>query len=76
MQTLVSALLDGRLSGIARWYTEAHIKNCPQCTASVPFLKALHFRLSGLGQKAAQDTLSEQQWQAVEAAWTEAEQQK
>ena len=91
MQTLVSAWIDGRLTGLARWYTEAHVKDCPQCQVSVPFLKSLHFRLSDLGQKPAQDTptkdtptkdmltkdtLTEQQWQAVEAAWEQAEQQK
>lgn len=75
MQTLVSAWVDGRLTGLARWYTETHLKDCPQCQASVPFLKSLHFRLSDLGQKPAQDTLTEPQWQAVEAAWERAEQQ-
>lgn len=76
MQTLVSAWLDGRLSGLALWYTKKHIKDCPQCQASVPFLKSLHFRLSGLGQKPAEDTLSETRWKAVEEAWTDSEQQK
>ncbi len=91
MQTLVSAWVDGRLTGLARWYTEKHVGDCPQCQASVPFLKSLHFRLSDLSQKPAQNTLTkdaltkdaltkdaltEQQWQAVEAAWEQAEQQK
>ena len=75
MQTLVSAWVDGRLSGLARWYTEKHVKDCPQCRASVPFLKSLHFRLSSLETKPAQDTLTEPQWQAVEAAWEQAERQ-
>lgn len=76
MQTLVSAWVDGRLTGLARWYTEKHVHDCPQCQASVPFLKSLHFRLSDLGAKPAQEALTEQQWQAVEAAWEQAEQQK
>ncbi len=76
MQTLVSAWLDSRLVGLARWYTEAHVKSCPQCTASVPFLKSLRFRLSDLGQKPNKETLSETQWEAVEAVWERAEQQK
>ena len=76
MQTLVSAWVDGRLSGLARWYTEQHVKDCPQCQASVPFLKTLHFRLSDLGKKPDPAKLSDAQWQAVEAAWEQAEKQK
>ena len=73
MQTLVSAWVDGRLTGLARWYTEKHVHDCPQCQASVPFLESLHLRLSDLGQKPERGTLTEQQWQAVEAAWEQAE---
>ena len=75
MQTLVSAWVDGRLSGLARWYTEQHVKSCPQCQASVPFLQTLHFRLSELSQAPAAEKLSDPRWQAVEAAWTHAETQ-
>ena len=74
MQTLVSAWVDGKLTGLARWYTERHVKDCPQCQSSLPFLRTLHFRLSALGKDAGPEkTLSEQQWQAVEAAWAQAE---
>lgn len=76
MQTLVSAWLDGRLTGLARWYTEKHVKDCPQCQASVPFLKSLRFWLRDLGTKPAAETLSETRWQAVEAAWKQSEQQR
>jgi len=76
MQTLVSAWLDGRLTGLARWYTEKHVKDCPQCQVSVPFLKSLHFRLSDLGKKPDPQKLSETRWQAVEAAWKQSEQQR
>lgn len=76
MQTLVCAWLDGRLTGLARWYTGTHVKGCPQCQASVPFLKSLHIRLGGLGQKLASETLSETRWKAVKAACEYAEQKK
>ncbi len=75
METLVSAWVDGKLTGIARWYTALHVKGCPQCQASVPFLRTLHFRLSELGQKPASEKLPDTRWQAVEAAWLQSEAQ-
>ncbi len=76
METLVSAWVDGKLTGLARWYTEWHVKNCPQCQSSLPFLRTLHFRLSTLGKDAApEQQLSKQRWQAVEAAWAHSEAQ-
>lgn len=73
METLVSAWVDGTLTGIARWYTELHVKGCPQCQSSLPFLRTLHFRLSALGQTPIPEKLSDPRWQAVEAAWTQSE---
>jgi hypothetical protein len=76
MQTLVSAWVDGKLTGLARWYTAWHVKSCPQCQASLPFLRTLHFRLSALGKDAdPKSQLSEQRWEAVEAAWSHSEAQ-
>lgn len=76
METLVSAWVDGKLTGITRWYTERHLKDCAQCQSSVPFLKALHFRLSTLGETPPPAKLSDERWEAVEAAWQQSEQQK
>ncbi len=81
MQTLVSAWTDGRLSGLARWYTEAHMKSCPQCRSSVPFLHDLRSRLGALGQSpggeaTGGEALTETQRQALEAAWEQAERGK
>ena len=73
METLVSAWVDGKLTGLARWYTELHVKGCPQCRSALPFLRTLHFRLSALNRTPAPETLSDTRWQAVEAAWTQAE---
>ena len=73
METLVSAWVDGKLTGIARWYTALHVKGCPQCQSSLPFLRTLHFRLSALSRTPPAETLSDPRWQALEAAWTHAE---
>ncbi len=73
METLVSAWMDGKLTGIKRWYTELHVKGCPQCQSSLPFLQTLHFRLSALESRLPAEKLSESQWQAIEAAWTQSE---
>lgn len=75
MQTLVSAWVDGKLSGLTLWYTKKHVQGCPQCRSSLPFLQTLHFRLSELGKAPAAHKLSDTQWQAVEAAWTRSEAQ-
>jgi len=77
MQTLVSAWVDGKLSGLTRWYTEQHIKGCPQCQSSLPFLRDLRFRLSSLGQRpVSREGLTDSQWEAVEKAWEQAEKQE
>ena len=73
MHTLVSAWVDGKLSGIARWYTEQHVKGCPQCRSSLPFLRGLHLRLSDLAKKPSAETLPDKRWESLEAAWAEAE---
>lgn len=73
MQTLVSAWVDGKLTGLARWYTEKHVQGCPQCQSSLPFLRSLHFRLSGLGKAQTPERLSEKRWEAVHAAWAQAD---
>jgi hypothetical protein len=70
MQTLVSAWVDGKLKGLARWYTEWHVKHCPQCQSAIPFLRALHERLQTLGsQDAATQELPEVRWSRIKEAW-------
>jgi hypothetical protein len=76
MQTLVSAWTDGKLKGLAKWYTERHVADCPQCQSSLPFLKELHgrlFTLAGQTPPASAESLAEERWEAVENAWKEAE---
>jgi len=67
MQTLVSAWMDGKLTGVTRWYTKTHVAHCPQCDASVPFLRGLRERVHLLSNKP--EATPEVDWGKVEAAW-------
>ncbi|MDR3707434.1 MAG: hypothetical protein P4L33_03975 [Capsulimonadaceae bacterium] len=72
MESLVSAWIDGRLIGLSRWYTEYHVRTCPQCTASLPFLFLLKARLAALPGDTTPDiapTLPARRWTAVAAEW-------
>lgn len=84
MQALVSAWLDGHLSGLARWYTTRHVHGCAQCQASLPFLRGLRARLLALPDAdnapdgmasplASAQALTPQRWNTVEAAWEQAD---
>jgi hypothetical protein len=66
MRGLVSAHVDGNLHGIAEWYTDLHIKGCPQCQASIPFLKSLKDRLSDLDVTGNDEAVDEVQRKAVD----------
>lgn len=73
MQTLVSAWVDGTLTGLARWYMERHVGGCRQCQSSLPFLRAMHARLRHLGAPPAEAALAPERWAQVEAEWERAE---
>ena len=80
METLVSAHADGELTGLAKLYTEAHIKGCPQCQSSLPFLQSLKERLNVLEPREPEspdDTsacrLAPERWEQVEQSWALAE---
>jgi hypothetical protein len=62
MRVLVSASVDGQLSGIAAWYTKVHIAHCAQCASSIPFLTSLRDRLHGLDGPSATEHLDEDRW--------------
>ena len=68
MRTLVSAWIDNRLTGIAKWYTEWHVKHCPQCQSSLPFLRSLHERMRQLAGR-GDETIPELRWAKIESAW-------
>ena len=68
MRLLVSAHIDSMLPGIADWYTRQHIKGCPQCQASMPFLASLKSRLGELDSNSTGATaLSQERLDVVEA---------
>src|SRR5512142_2933711 len=61
MARWVSALADGSLRGIPRWYTRLHVAGCPRCRAALEALRALRDRLLRLGRSegaGAQDALT------------------
>ncbi len=74
MRLLVSALADGALRGIARWYTQKHIDGCPQCRKGLATIRDVRGRLRAIHAEVdAQAPLTPEQWAAVEAAWLRAE---
>jgi len=76
MRTLVSAWLDDRLTGLAKWYVEWHIKHCKQCSKSVPFFRKMHGRLENLAAKGSAVALDPARWDKIEKAWEETDQKK
>ena len=76
MKTLVSAYFDGKLRGLARWYTHLHISGCPRCQAALEALRKLKDRLLQLKAESSGQTgtsLSVDRWNRIEAAWTESD---
>jgi len=73
MRTLVSAWIDDRLTGLARWYTERHIQGCRQCQSSLPFLRGMRARLLRLAAPPPDAALAPERWLQVEAEWERAE---
>ena len=76
MRTLVSAWLDGALTGFAKWYVEWHMKHCERCSESVPFFQGLHHRLEDLATKDKAPDLGADRWEKIEAAWAEADRKR
>ena len=70
MKTLLSALADGSLTGLARWFTENHAKGCPGCGHTLANLQTLRERVRTLGvPEGAELRLPEDRWAQIEAAW-------
>lgn len=82
MTTLISALSDGSLRGLARWYAEQHARGCPRCAAALDALRQQRQRLRALGMPAPTEAdtattapsphalaLSPERRAALEAAW-------
>ena len=70
MKTLLSALADGSLTGLARWYAENHARRCPGCGSALGGLRTIRERIRTLGVPTGESLrLSGEHWEAIEAAW-------
>ncbi len=75
LRTLISALSDGSLTGLARWYAAQHAKGCSRCANALVALRAQRDRLRALGLPSpeaaapAPPVLSPERREALEAAW-------
>lgn len=75
MRVWVSALADGALTGIPRWYTERHIAGCPQCQKGLTTIHTMRDRLQTVHETVAEDVLlSQERWASVELNWERIEQ--
>lgn len=74
MKTLLSALADSSLTGLARWYAENHARSCPGCSRALGDLKVLRERVRALGVPSTESLkMPVERWEAIEAAWDELE---
>lgn len=73
MKSWVSALADGSLRGFARWFTQLHVKGCPQCGAALRALQRLRERLRGLNAPGSETRMPDDRWETVERKWEELE---
>lgn len=73
MKSLVGGLLDGTLTGLVRWYVQAHVARCATCQATLQALAAVRERLRTLATRAPSAAypphLSGNDWAAIEARW-------
>jgi predicted anti-sigma-YlaC factor YlaD len=69
MRRALSALADGQLRGLWKWYVEAHERRCPRCGAAYRALLAVRRKLREAGaHDAANLTLGEERWKQIERA--------
>lgn len=75
MKTLLSALADGSLTGIAHWFALNHAKGCPGCAHTLANLQVLRERIRTLGVPVPTSIrLPEDRWAKIEAAWQQTDQ--
>lgn len=75
MKTLLSALADDSLTGIARWFAQNHTKGCPGCAHTLASLKTLRERVRTLGVPETETLrLPQGRWAEIEVAWQETDQ--
>lgn len=74
MKTLLSALSDGSLTGLARWYAENHARRCPGCSSALSGLQTIRERIHTLGVSTGEPLcLSDERWNKIEVAWEQVE---
>ena len=76
MRSLLSALSDGKLSGVARWYTEQHTARCEHCKPAFASLMVLKERIRVYGIEPTDEEVAAEKLRldpakraAAEAAW-------
>ena len=75
MKTLLSAMADNSLTGLALWYAENHARRCPSCSSALSDLQTLRKRIRTLGVPEGEPLrLSEERWTKIAAAWEDVEQ--
>jgi hypothetical protein len=80
MENLVSAWVDGKLTGLKLWYTRWHVGQCARCKPAVPVLEALRDRLRRLAEHDTERhtdeyaALTPDRRAALEAAWERVDQ--
>ena len=76
MKTLLSALADGSLTGLAHWYAAHHAQRCPGCSQALSDLQTVRERIRALGVPQSEALqLSEERWKGLEAAWDQVDKQ-
>ena len=71
MKTVISALVDNKVTGLLKQYATWHISHCPRCQAALDALRAMHGRLLTLAAKpdGGSTALSDERKSRLEAAW-------
>jgi len=75
MKTIISALVDNKVTGLIKQYATWHIGHCPHCQAALAALRELHSRLLNIGAKpdGGSTELTSDRMSKLEAAWDKVE---
>jgi hypothetical protein len=73
IRSLLSPLMDSRLSGVLGAYVHWHVERCPRCQTALDNLREIVGHLSARSHAPFQPTLGVDRWAKLEAAWDAAE---
>jgi hypothetical protein len=75
MTTLISRRSDGTLTGPAKWYTDFHVRTCPQCQSALKGLRQVNAKVKKLSSDTPDSKmkLGEKEWKQVHSGWDDAE---